>query len=212
MQTEQLINALKADATRQSMPLRRMWWIAMVAATVLAAIVFFLLIGPRPDFAAAAQTLRFLFKFVVTLLLAGIAFVLIRALSRPGADVRRPLFSLIAAPLVLGAAVAFELMTVPFQQWTTVWWGTNVSVCLTFIPVIGIAPLAVFLLALRHGAPTHPRLAGAVAGLLAGGLAATFYAAHCTDDSPLFVATWYSLAIAILALLGMVIGPRIARW
>ena len=40
-----------------------------------------------------------------------------------------------------------------------------------------------------YGVPTRPALAGAVAGLLAGGLAASFYAAHCTDDSPLFVTT-----------------------
>ncbi len=78
--------------------------------------------------------------------------------------------------------------------------------------LIGIGPLAVFLLALRHGAPTRPGLAGTVAGLLAGGLAATFYAAHCTDDSPLFVATWYSIAVAGLAALGGIIGRRVARW
>ncbi|MDP9812634.1 hypothetical protein J2W42_005504 [Rhizobium tibeticum] len=87
--------------------------------------------------------------------------------------------------------------------------GTTVP---SFIPLIGLGPLAVFLAALRHGAPTRPRLAGAVAGLLAGGIAATFYAAHCTDDSPLFVATWYSIAIAGLAALGSVLGRRVARW
>lgn len=68
------------------------------------------------------------------------------------------------------------------------------------------------LLALRHGAPTSPALAGAVAGLAAGGLAATFYAAHCTDDSPLFVATWYPLAIAMLAAAGAVAGRLAVRW
>jgi hypothetical protein len=65
---------------------------------------------------------------------------------------------------------------------------------------------------LRHGAPSRPTLAGAVAGLAAGGLAATFYAAHCTDDSPLFVATWYTIAIAVLTLLGALGASRIARW
>jgi hypothetical protein len=55
-------------------------------------------------------------------------------------------------------------------------------------------------------------LAGAVAGLLAGGLAATFYAAHCFDDSPLFVATWYTIAIIILAALGALGGRFFVRW
>ncbi|MCM2474330.1 DUF1109 family protein [Rhizobium sp. CG5] len=28
----------------------------------------------------------------------------------------------------------------------------------------------------------------------------------------MFVATWYSVAIAILMTLGMALGPRVARW
>lgn len=212
MQTEDLINALKADTASRSMPVLRAWWIAMAAATVLAAIAFFLLIGPRPDFAAAAHTVRFLFKFVITLLLVVLAFTVLKTLSQPGRRETQALVRLAAVPVVLCLAVAAELVAVPSQQWEAVWWGTNISICLTAIPAIGMAPLAVFLLALRHGAPTRPRLAGAMAGLLAGGLAAIFYAAHCTDDSPLFVVTWYSIAIAGLAFVGMILGPRIARW
>ncbi len=71
--------------------------------------------------------------------------------------------------------------------------------CLGLIPAIGLAPLAILIGVKRTGAPTHPTLAGAMAGLLAGGIAATFYAAHCFDDSPLFVAIWYTLAVAVLA-------------
>ena len=212
MKTEDLINALKADTVSRSMPVSRAWWIAMAAATVLAAIVFFLLIGPRQDFAAAAHTVRFLFKFVITLLLVFSAFTVLKTLSQPGRRETQALLRLAAVPVVLCFAVTAELVAVPSQQWGAVWWGTNISICLTAIPAIGMAPLAVFLLALRHGAPTRPRLAGTMAGLLAGGLAATFYAAHCTDDSPLFVVTWYSIAIAGLAFVGMILGPRIARW
>ena len=90
--------------------------------------------------------------------------------------------------------------------------GSNSLVCLTFVPLIGLGPLAIFLAALRHAAPTRPAAAGAVAGLLAGGLAATFYAAHCFDDSPLFVAVWYTLAVCILAAAGALLAPLVARW
>lgn len=100
----------------------------------------------------------------------------------------------------------------PASAWPARLVGSNGLVCLTFIPLLGLGPLALLLLALRHGAPSQPTLAGAVAGLAAGGIAATFYAAHCTDDSPLFVATWYTAAIAILVFLGWVGARRFVRW
>lgn len=212
METNDLINALRADSAKQAMPLAYAWWMAIIAATIVAAGAFFVLIGPRADFAVAAHTARFLFKFVVTLALVVVAFALLRALSRPGSDVRRVAHRLVLMPILLGTAVMAELFAVPSDRLATVWWGSNVYVCLTFIPLIGVGPLAVFLTALRHGAPTRPSLAGAVAGLLAGGIAATFYAAHCTDDSPLFVTTWYSVAIAGLVALGAICGGRVARW
>lgn len=120
--------------------------------------------------------------------------------------------AMIAAPLLVAVAVVLELFMVPQALWGTRMIGSNMMICMTFIPLIGIGPLAIFLWMLRYGAPTRPVLAGAAAGLLAGGLAATFYAAHCFDDSPLFVATWYTLAIAALALLGALGGRFFVRW
>ncbi|MCC8951144.1 DUF1109 family protein, partial [Bradyrhizobium sp. Arg62] len=58
----------------------------------------------------------------------------------------------------------------------------------------------------------RPAVAGAIAGLLSAGLAATVYASHCTDDSPLFVATWYTLATAIVASVGALMGNRALRY
>ena len=90
--------------------------------------------------------------------------------------------------------------------------GANARFCLLFIPMLATAPLACLLFALRQGAPTNPGLAGAVAGLLAGAVAATLYALHCPDDSPFFLATWYSLAIVIVSASGYGVGSRMLRW
>jgi hypothetical protein len=38
------------------------------------------------------------------------------------------------------------------------------------------------------------------------------YAAHCSDDSPLFVATWYTLATALVAAIGALAGARFLRF
>ena len=65
---------------------------------------------------------------------------------------------------------------------------------------------------MRQGAPEKPGFAGAMAGIAASGIGATFYAANCTDDSPLFVALWYPMAIAIVAAIGYVAGRRLLRW
>lgn len=212
MDTERLIQTLAADGSRPATQMRCAWLSAIVASVVIAAIVFFIAIGPRPDIGAAAQTPRFLFKFVATLALLASAFVALKDLASPGVYRRSVLLTLFLAPSLLLVAVGVEMMSVPADQLRDRWIGNNAVICMTFIPLIGIGPLAAFVLALRHGAPTRPTLSGAVAGLVAGGLAATFYAAHCTDDSPLFVATWYSLAIALLTVAGAVAGRLFVRW
>jgi hypothetical protein len=212
MDTDGLIKALSADAGRPQPAMGRVLLAALVLAIVAAAIVFAVTIGPRPDIAVAAETVRFLLKFVVTALLAATAFSALSALSRPQGVSRRTLLGLTAAPVLLLAAIAAELATVPSSEWSARLIGTNSLACTTLIPLMGIAPLALFIAALRYGAPSRPALAGAIAGLAAGGIAATLYAAHCTDDSPLFVATWYTLAIAVLTAVGALGGRAFARW
>ena len=211
MKTDDLIKAIAADAGQPSLAVRMAWRLALALGIVLAAAAFLAMIGPRPDFEAAAHTGRFLFKFVVTIALAVGSLAAIRALSRPGAALK-PALWLLAAPALLLASVAFELASAPSGEWAGRMIGSNSLLCLTFVPLIGLGPLAVFLVALRYAAPTRPVLAGAVAGLLAGGVAATFYAAHCFDDSPLFVAVWYTLGVSILAVAGALLAPRVARW
>jgi hypothetical protein len=212
MDTTKLIKILAADTRPRAASLSSVWWGAAGLAIALAAAVFFAMLGPRPDIAAATETPRFLFKFVVTMTLAVSAFGVARALSRPSEIWRKAMPYLAAAPVLIAMAVIVEIVALPPDTWSGKLVGTNSIACLTYIPLIGIGPLAIFLLALRHGAPTRPVLAGAVAGLLAGGIAATFYAAQCTDDSPLFVATWYTIAIAGLALIGAATADRFARW
>ncbi len=212
MDTNELIRALAADARQQAASISSIWWGAVGLAISLAAAVFFTTLGLRPDIAIAAETPRFLFKFVVTITLAASAFGLARTLSRPDEASREAMPYLAIAPALIIMAVIVELLVLPPDTWAAKVIGTNSMVCLTYIPLIGIGPLTIFLLGLRHCAPARPALAGAVAGLLAGGISATFYAAQCTDDSALFVATWYTIAIAGLALVGAAGAHRFARW
>ena len=64
-------------------------------------------------------------------------------------------------------------------------------------------------------APGRPNVSccdGGMGGLLAGALGATVFAMHCTNDSPLFVAIWYILAIGLTALTGLLVGRYVLRW
>jgi hypothetical protein len=51
-----------------------------------------------------------------------------------------------------------------------------------------------------------------MAGLGASGIAATLYATNCADDSPLFIATWFSLAILVVTVAGYLTGRRLLAW
>ena len=117
-----------------------------------------------------------------------------------------------AVPAPLLVAVALELIAVPQRAWMGSLIGQNARFCLTLIPLLATGPFVCLILALRRGAPTAPHLAGVIAGLTASGIAATFYAANCTDDSPLFVATWYPIATLMVAGAGYFAGDRFLRW
>lgn len=212
MKTDDLIHAIAEDATPSGLYPQRSLALALAGAVAAAAILFWLLLGPRGNALASLAEPRFVLKFLVTLGLAAAAIGLVLRLIRPGAAPGVWRSALLLAPGLLLIGIGGELLAVPADRWMTVLVGVNARICLTYIPLMGLAPLGLILLALRSGAPTRPALAGAVAGLIAGGISAAFYASHCPDDSPLFVATWYVLAIAMLVALGALLGRRLLRW
>ncbi|KAA6482860.1 DUF1109 domain-containing protein [Agrobacterium rhizogenes] len=211
MKTDDLINLLAQDApvrTRIGPALT----LAAIGGILISGAMFFAAIGFRADIGSAMETVRFLFKFVVTIVLAVTASTVVFRIGRPGVSLRPWGWMLLAAPLLLAAAAFVEMMVMPADSWRPRMMGHNARFCLTIIPLLSIGPLACFLFALRQGAPKSPGVAGAVAGLAASGIAATFYASNCTDDSPLFVLLWYPLAIAIVTAVGYVAGRRLLRW
>jgi hypothetical protein len=212
MKTDDLIHAIAEDASPSGLHPQRSLALALAGAVAAAAILFWLLLGPRGDALASLAEPRFVLKFLVTLALTAVAIGLVLRLIRPGAGPGLWRSALLLAPGLLVIGIGGELLAVPAERWMTVLVGVNARTCLTYIPLMGLAPLGLILLALRNGAPMRPALAGAVAGLIAGGISAAFYASHCPDDSPLFVATWYVLAIAMLVALGALLGRRLLRW
>jgi hypothetical protein len=150
-------------------------------------------------------------KFAVTLALAASAIAVSLHLSRPEASLRGWGWLLLIPAGLLAGGIAGEMMMPQRLPMMTRLVGNNSRACLTAIPLMSLPLLAAALIGLRHGAPTRPAVAGAVAGLSAAGLAATLYASHCTDDSPLFVATWYTIGTAVVAAIGAFAGSKVLR-
>jgi hypothetical protein len=211
MKTDHLI-ALLAQDLSPTRSLRLILVTAVACGIIIAATVFFSRIGLRPDISEAVKSGRFLFKFVVTITLAVSATVTMLRLARPDESLGLNGLMLAAAPMLLMFAALVELLIVPEDRWIPRLIGHNSGVCLTLIPFLSAGPLACLLIALRRGAPSNPGMAGAVAGLAASGIAATFYAANCTDDSPLFVITWYPIAILLVTVVGFLVGRRLLSW
>jgi hypothetical protein len=212
MKTDDLINAIAADAETPRAPIARIVWLGLGAGVVVTGLLYYSILPMRPDITSAMSEWHFLLKWAFSLTLLATALSLMLRLARPQGAAGPDWLLLLGAPLVLALGVATEMFAIPSSTWFQTMVGTNPWGCILFVPILSALPLVVMLLVLRQGATTRPALAGAVAGLAAAGIAATFYATHCQNDSPLFLAAWYVLATLGVAAVGAIIGTRVLRW
>src|SRR6202165_5087334 len=206
METDQLIRTLAADNAHRARPVGFVLALALLAAAPVSVAIFVAGLGFRPDVMTAMHNPFFDLKFAVTLALAIPAIAISLHLSRPEASLHGWAWLLLIPAGLLVAGISGEMMLPQRLPMMTRLVGSNSRTCLTAIPLMSLPLLAAALIGLRHGAPTRPVVTGAIAGLLSAGLAATRYASHCPDDSPLFVATWYTLATALVTAIGALAG------
>lgn len=211
--TDDLIARLSTDL--QPVPpraLERRLWLALaiglVATLLVGPLVLDLLVG-RP-FGGAWGSSMFWGKLAYTIGLGGLGLVAVPALSRPD---RRLVWPLLAAGALVLLALGAGTMGWMQADWAMpVLMGGTALVC-PWLIILTAAPLLAMLLGtMRRFAPASPTLAGLAAGLLAGGFGAAAYAFYCGETSMMFMAVWYSLGIALTALLGAIIGRVMLRW
>jgi hypothetical protein len=186
----------------------------LAAAAVGAAIsagVLLLWLGFRP-LSAAAATRPFWMKAGYTLALAACGFVAALRVGRPGGRVGVVLWLAVAAVAMLGMMAGQETLRAPPSQIPALWLGRTWAICPARILGLSAPVFALVLWAMRRMAPTRLRLAGAVAGLLAGGVGAAVYGLYCEETAAAFVVVWYTLGVAACGAVGALIGPRVLRW
>jgi hypothetical protein len=212
VRTSELIAALAADPVPEPIRLGRRVGLALVVGLAASVALYWLLLGPRPDVAAAADTMRFWLKFVDSFAFALPTLLLTLRLAHPDAKSRALALWLLAPLILLAVGVVIELLIVPQSEWMSRLMGATALHCTITIPMLAAPILAALIVALRPGAPLYPGLTGAMAGAAAAGVGALVYASSCPGDSPLFVATWYPLATLICMGVGALAGRRFLAW
>lgn len=211
--TNELIDHLSADLEpTPARALEKRLWLALatglIGTILIGPLVLDLLVG-RP-FGGAWGNSMFWGKLAYTIGLGALGLIAVPALSRP--DQYR------IWPLLLAGALAVLALLAGTLAWMQSDWampmlmGGTALVCPWLIIMTAAPLLAVLLGMMRRFAPASPTMAGLAAGLLAGGFGAAAYAFYCGETSMMFMATWYSLGIALTALLGAIIGRYLLRW
>ena len=212
-ETSDLIANLSADVPpiRRGFARRRILT-ALAMGTLVAIILMSVMLGLRPDLDLAMAGAMFWMKTGYTASLALIALAGAIVLARPEAPMPRWLWLALVPVALLGLVSAFEMAEAPPSHRMAMWLGDTWSVCPFLVLALAMPILAAMMFAYRSFAPTQLRAAGAVLGLGAGAAAATVYCLHCPESTASFVLTWYSLGIALAALVGALAGPRLLRW
>ena len=213
MKTDDLISMLAANAQPvEPGILRRRYAIALGVGFAGAAILMLALLGLRPDLARAIYLPMFWVKLALPLTLFVIAAVCTVRLARPGVALGRAAAAIPVPVAMIWILAAVALATADSGERLAMLLGDSWKVCPLNITMLSVPAFAGLFWAMRGLAPTQLALAGLFSGLLAGSAGALVYCLHCPEMAAPFIGTWYLLGMAIPALAGALLGPRLLRW
>lgn len=213
MRTDDLVDLLATNAAAepQQRPLL-LWMACVVVGALLAGIIMLAWLGlDGARLARMVVTPAWWAKAGLGLSMALIGLLAATQLARPGRGRSSLVWALVPLGLIWAAAL-LQLAGAPQAERAALILGGTWKACPTNVAILSAPAFVAALWVMRQMAPTRPALAGAGAGLFAGGLGATVYALHCPELAPAFVGVWYVLGIAVPVLAGFVIGPRLLRW
>jgi hypothetical protein len=174
-------------------------------------LVMLVAIGLRHDLESAMMSVGMWTKLVYTFTIAGFGFWLVERAGRPGAEMTRPALML-ALPVLAIILLAALQLSAPGADMPVLVLGRSSRVCAFLVTMTALPTLLAIFWALRQLAPTRLTLAGAGAGLFAGGVGAFVYSFHCTEGAAPFIAIWYTLGVAMTTAIGAILGRHALRW
>jgi hypothetical protein len=213
MKTDDLISMLATHAAPVEPGIvRRRYAIALGLGFAGATALMLPILGLRPDLAQAVFLPMFWVKLALPLALFAIAAVCTVRLARPGVALGRAAAAVPVPIAIIWCLAAVVLVTADPAQRLAMLLGDSWKVCPLNIAMLSAPAFAGLFWAIRGLAPTQLALAGAFSGLLAGSAGALVYCLHCPEMAAPFIGTWYLLGMAIPAVAGAVLGPKLLRW
>ena len=183
-----------------------------LAAMAFALALVVALGGVRPDLAAGRPDALFLVASGLFLLLGLAAAVTVVIMGSPRvgnshdgwrwAAAMAGLLPLSALLLAIGDGHAAWLASEPAHG----------PLCAAYSVGLGLLTGAALVLWLRRGAPTSPNRAGLLTGIATGCAGVFAFSFACPFSSIMHIGLWHSLAVAVCALAGRLIVPRLVRW
>lgn len=211
--TDILISRLAADLRPVSPhAVAQRLFVGMTLGATVSVVLLVFAFGLRPDLTEAMSTAVFWLKVIYTVALAALGCWLGDRLVRPAGEASYRIAWLVPPIAIVALASARQLGQASSQEQHQLIFGASASLCPWYIVLFSLAPLAGLVWAVRGLAPTKLSLAGAAMGLAAGGTGACIYALHCTEAGAPFVGLWYSSGIAVVTVVGGLIGPRVLHW
>ncbi len=215
MKTHELLDLLAKDQLFQKR--RSFALFALAGALVLLAYIWInysrTSMGVRLDyFDAVGHFGPFVKQFLP--LAMGLSFIpFVRSLYYPEAPLARGRFAMLFLYGVLMAGLfAWAWVTTSEELRVPLLMGSSNLKCLVTIPIFSWVVMGFVFFSLKGGAPQNPLALSVCAALFSSGIATAIYAIGCTEDSPLFFALWYNLAILIATVIGAAIGARWLKW
>ena len=211
MKTNELIALLASDP----LPSRPPAWHLPLAATVALGLSLAMVVGGwglHADLRGLVASASYQLKTVWLLGLALSSGTLVWRLARPAERDGYGMHGIGVFLLIMACTGAYNLWQAePANRLALLmgqsWWSCPLSIALIALPW-----LAVWLLYLRHMAPTRLAWSGASAGFLSGALATGLYSLHCAETSYTFFSVWYVAGMGLSTAMGAFLGPRYLRW